>query len=92
MIRTQYNSNVFSHSLLTLWPYQINLEEILTKTIKDDEENSLEDTVQTALAQIEKRQYAADLLARGFTLQQIKKYGFAFEGKRAKIGTEYKPQ
>ena len=40
MIRTQYNSNVFSHSLLTLWPYQINLEEILTKTIKDDEENS----------------------------------------------------
>ena len=65
---------------------------ILEFKVKDDEENSLEDTVQTALAQIEKRQYAADLLARGFTLQQIKKYGFAFEGKRAKIGTEYKPQ
>lgn len=41
IISTQYKSNVFSHSILTLWPYQINLEEILTKTIKDDEENSL---------------------------------------------------
>lgn len=49
-------------------------------------EADLEDTVRAALAQIEEKQYAQTLLARGFKEDKIKKYGFAFEGKTVQIG------
>ena len=49
-------------------------------------EVSLEDTVQSAHKQIEEKQYEAVLLDRGFTKDQIYKYGFAFEGKKVLIG------
>ena len=39
------------------------------------------------LAQIEEKQYAAQLAARGFLPTQIKKYGFAFRGKECLIGS-----
>ena len=50
------------------------------------EERTLEDTVKAALGQIEKKQYEATLLSEGIEKERIRKYGFAFEGKKVLIG------
>lgn len=49
-------------------------------------EASLEETVRTALKQIEEKEYEAELVSRGFKREKIRKYGFAFEGKNVLIG------
>ena len=56
------------------------------KVYDGEEEGSLQDTVQSALDQIEDKQYAASLIAKGIEPERIRRYGFAFEGKKVLIG------
>lgn len=55
------------------------------KIMNPRKENSLEDTVASALTQIKEKNYAANLMERGIPADRIRSYGFAFEGKRVLI-------
>ena len=76
--------------------YDIMLEPVKTeqddaiiiefKVFNSRKETSLEETLASALDQIEKKQYETALIARGIPKEKIRKYGFAFEGKNVLIG------
>ena len=53
--------------------------------VQSSTEKSLLDTAREALLQIRQKNYEAELTARGFAPEQIRKYGFAFCGKQVLI-------
>ena len=59
---------------------------IIEFKVRKKKEQSIEETLQNALKQIEEMQYEAELIARGIPAERIRKFGFAFEGKKVLIG------
>jgi hypothetical protein len=56
------------------------------KVFNKRREQTLEDTLQSALNQIEEKKYEQTLLDKGIEEERIRKYGFAFEGREVLIG------
>lgn len=59
------------------------------KVFQPRKENNLQDTVESALQQINDMKYESALVEKGIPKEKIRKYGFAFQGKKVLIGTEY---
>ena len=55
------------------------------KVISPKKEKSLEETAQNALEQIKEKNYKEKLIEAGISENNIKAYGFAFEGKNVLI-------
>lgn len=66
-------------------PGQENAVILEFKVRSTRKEKSLEETAQSALAQIKQRKYREELKTMGIKEEQIKEYGFAFEGKTVLI-------
>ena len=62
---------------------------IIEFKVQHSSEKNLADTVQKALQQIEERNYQSALLSRGIPEERIRKYGFAFCGKKVLIGNSH---
>ena len=58
------------------------------KVMNSNKEKTLEETVSSALAQIEEKKYDTELINAGVKKENIRHYVFAFEGKKVLIGTD----
>lgn len=58
---------------------------IMEFKVQEGNEKELADTALSALRQIEEKNYAAVLAEKGFCKENIRKYGFAFQGKKVLI-------
>ena len=87
-ILTSNRESGFGRYDIMLEPFDKSKNAIIIefKVRNEKKEKSLEETVQTALKQIEAKQYEANLITKGFPTEKIRKYGFAFEGKEVLIG------
>ena len=86
-IRSNRESGFGRYDIMMI-PKKNNLPAIVIefKVYNPRREQTLEDTVQTALKQIEEKSYDTELMAQGIEKDRIRHYGFAFEGKRVLIG------
>ena len=60
------------------------------KVQDEEEERELSDTVQAALRQIDEQNYEAALMEKGIAKERMRKYGFAFCGKKVLIGAGHR--
>lgn len=60
------------------------------KVFDSKKDGTLEESVENALAQIDKMKYDRELISRGIQKERIRHYGFAFEGKKVLIGEKNK--
>ena len=86
-VRTNRESGYGRYDVMLIPRQKNQLAFVLEFKVYDaQEELKLEDTVQSALVQIEEKDYDTELIERGISKSKIRHYGFAFEGKRVLIG------
>lgn len=90
MIRSNRESGFGRYDVMMIprTEYEKQLPAIILefKVYNKKRESSLEETVQTALAQIQEKKYDEELLSMGIGKENIRHYGFAFDGKQVLIG------